>query len=51
MTTIKVGTQFTHAETGELMTITEVVDSQNYWAKSQDLEVFVNIKNIMLCEN
>lgn len=51
MTTIKIGTQFKHAETGELMTIVEVVDSQNYWAKSMDLEVFVNIKNIILCEN
>ena len=51
MTTIKIGTQFRHAETGELMTITEVVDAQNYWAKSQDLEVFVNINDVVLCEN
>lgn len=51
MTTIKVGTQFTHSETKELMTITEVVDSHNYWAKIGDLNVFVNIKNIVLCEN
>ena len=48
---MKIGTQFTHAETGELMTITEVVDSHNYWAKTGDLEVFVNINDIMLCEN
>jgi len=27
------------------------VDSQNYWAKSQDLEVFVNINDVVLCEN
>jgi len=51
MTTIKIGTQFTHAETGELMTIIEIVDSQNFWAKSQDLEVFVNINDVVLCEN
>ena len=51
MTTIKIGTQFTHAETGELMTIVEVVDLQNYWAKTKDLEVFVNINDVVLCEN
>jgi hypothetical protein len=51
MTTIKIGTQFTHAETGELMTIIEIVDAHNYWAKSQDLQVFVNINDVVLCEN
>ena len=51
MTTIKLGTQFTHSETGELMTIIEIVDAQNFWAKTYDLEVFVNIKNVLLCNN
>jgi hypothetical protein len=48
MTTIKIGTQFTHAETGEKMTITEIVDAQNYWAKTFDLEVLVNINNVKI---